>query len=329
VKLRASLCALLGTLLTIIVPSISLAQGVFGAFDALSEISIQPTICIGYLFPNKPNTLSIDMSGDSLVSIKKIKQSFNVEGVWTELVIPIRTPSPLGFAVDFGWLFSTSTQSTETYNLASSGYAERTWRTSTQMCHFEVAATYRFFPSLSGILGFRYDSLMTNFFSPQWKSTNGPTFAHDNSAGLTLSADIPFFGLLLERNIMYGGNVRAGVTWLPTLAGQLEYKEVVRQNYFGTDETKIYVANGVSSSKELSSGHFLETVVEVSAPIYRGAHAGAFLKYSGIDGSAPTASATIGYSKKDNTITAITSENAEKNFNMSSWIVGGTFSLNF
>lgn len=325
-KLKASWYALVGTILTIIAPSISLAQGLFGGFDALSEISIQPTICIGYLFPNKPNTLSVDMSGDSLVSIKKIKQSFNVEGVWTELVIPIRTPAPLGFAIDFGWLFSASTQSTETYKLAS-GYAERTWRTSTQMCHFEVAATYRFFPSLSGILGFRYDSLMTNFFSPQTKSTNGLTFAHDNSASLTLSADIPFFGLLLERNIMYGGNVRAGVTWLPTLAGQLEYKEVVRQNYFATDKT--YVANGVSSFKEFSSGYFLETAVEVSAPIYRGAQAGAFFKYSGIDGSAPTASATIGYGIKDGTITAITSENVEKNFNMSSWIVGGTFSLNF
>lgn len=317
-KLKASLFSLIGTFLTIIAPTISVAQGWFGVFDSLSQVSIQPTICTGYHFPNKPTTLSIDMSGDNLVQIKKIQQSFNVQGLWTELVIPVRTPIPLGFAIDFGWLFPANTLSTETYNIAS-GYGERTWRTSTQMCHFEVAATYRFFPSLSGILGFRYDSFMTRFFSPEWTTTTGLTFAPSNSADLTFSADIPFVGLLLERTMMYGCNVKAGVTWLPTLAGQIEYREVVGQDTLG--------AKGITVVREFSSGYFLEAVAEVSAPIYRRGQAGAFVKYSGINGNAKNASAALGTAP--NTTTAITSENTGINFKRSSWIVGGTISASF
>ncbi len=98
------------------------------------------------------------------------------------------------------------------------------------MVNFQVAATYRFSQSITGILGFRYDSFMTNFASPVVVSqlTNPPTFNQHQRAALTVSGDIPFFGGMIQRDLMNGVNLKAGAIGLPTLPGDISYKETVQ-----------------------------------------------------------------------------------------------------
>ncbi len=311
-KLKASLFSLIGTFLTIIAPTISLAQGLSCGPDSLSMFSVQPKVFIGYMFPNRPTTLSIDTSGSGF-QIQSLEQSFNVQGLWMELVVPIRCPSPLGFAMGLGYLFPANYRSRETYNITGGGVAERTWSTSTQMVNFQVAATYRFSTSVTGILGFRYDSFMTNYLEPENLLQNPLTFYGNQRADLTISGDIPFAGAMVERTFLNGANLKAGAIGLPTLPGQIEYREAVQTSSDG---------RGAILSREFRSGYFLEGFAELSIPISRWGQMGAFAKYNGIYGRATKANVSPGGSDK-------TTIEANVTFDRSSWMFGGTISAGF
>ena len=113
-KFKASCCALIIIILAWIDPKVCSAQGSYYGLDCLSMFSVQPKVLIGYMFPNKPTTLSIETSG--VFQIRSLEQSFNVQGLWTELVVPIRCPSPIGFAMSIGYLFPANYGSEEKYN---------------------------------------------------------------------------------------------------------------------------------------------------------------------------------------------------------------------
>lgn len=312
-KLKASLFSLIGTFLTIIAPTISLAQGLSCGPDSLSMFSVQPKVFIGYMFPNRPTTLSIDTSG-SVFQIHSLEQSFNVQGLWTELVVPIRCPSPLGFAMGLGYLFPANYRSRETY-ITGEGVAKRTWSTSTQMVNFQVAATYRFSTSVTGILGFRYDSFMTNYLEPENLLQNPLIFNGDQRADLTISGDIPFAGAMVERTFWNGANLKAGAIGLPTLPGQIEYREAVITSVPST-------GLGAILSREFRSGYFLEGFAELSIPISRWGQMGAFAKYNGVYGRATKANVSRGGSDT-------TTIEANVTFDRSSWMFGGTISAGF
>jgi hypothetical protein len=266
------------------------------------------------MFPNKPTTLSIDTSGSGF-QIQSLEQSFNVQGLWMELVVPIRCPSPLGFAMGLGYLFPANSRSRETYNITGGGVAERTWSTSTQMVNFQVAATYRFSPSVTGILGFRYDSFMTNYLEPENLLQNPLTFYRNQRADLTISGDIPFAGAMVERTFLNGANLKAGAIGLPTLPGQIEYREAV--------ETSVSPYGiGAILTREFRSGYFLEGFAELSIPISRWGQMGAFAKYNGVYGRATKANVSLGGSDK-------TTIEANVTFDRSSWMFGGTISAGF
>ncbi len=318
-KLKASLFSLIGTFLTIIAPTISLAQGLSCGPDSLSMFSVQPKVFIGYMFPNRPTTLSIDTSGSGF-QIQSLEQSFNVQGLWMELVVPIRCPSPLGFAMGLGYLFPANYRSRETYNITGGGVAERTWSTSTQMVNFQVAATYRFSTSVTGILGFRYDSFMTNYLEPENLLQNPLTFYGNQRADLTISGDIPFAGAMVERTFLNGANLKAGAIGLPTLPGQIEYREAVQTSSDG---------RGAILSREFRSGYFLEGFAELSIPISRWGQMGAFAKYNGVYGRATKANVSGGKTSDGKGGTVDMTIEANVTFDRSSWMFGGTISAGF
>jgi hypothetical protein len=285
--------------------------------------SVQPKVLIGYTFPNRPTTLSIETSG--VFRIRSLEQSFNVQGLWTELVVPIRCPSPIGFAMSLGYLFPTNYGSEEKYNTSDPGVAARTWATSTQMVNFQVAATYRFSQSITGIVGFRYDSFMTNFASPVVVSQlpNPLTLNQHQRATLTVSGDIPFFGGMIERDLMNGVNIKAGAIGLPTLPGDISYKETI-----GTNRGLIN-GESVSVPREFRSGYFLEGFGELSIPFSRWFEIGAFAKYSGIYGRATQADVTYHVKTEIEKDVDLPSVTANLIFDRSSWIFGGTVSASF
>lgn len=324
-KFIASLFVIIVAFVTF-TPAVCLAQGWLCGPGCLSMFSVQPKVFVGYMFPNSPTTLSVDVYDNKDVQIQNLKQSYNVQGLWTELVVPIQCPTPIGFTIGFGYLFPVKYRSQETYNTIEE-IAERTWSTSTQMVNFQVAATYRFSPLIIGILGFRYDSFMTNFMEPGAEVLpNSLSFQRHHLAQLTFSGDLPFVGVSLERNLAYGSIVKAGVIGFPpipgaviSIPGQIEYDEAVGNKVSGSD------AVGVTLHGEFSSGYFLEGFAELSSPISNWVEVGAFAKYNGVYARATEVS--IGHGLFDQNI--IENANANITFFRSSWMFGGAISASF
>ena len=262
-NLKTSFYTIASIILILASPSFAQAQGSFPGSDTLSLILPAPRLSVGYMFPAGPTTLNLDIKGGTAGSIKRLTQSYKLQGLWTELAIPIKTPSPLGFEIGGAYLSSGNNRSYSTKN----GVAERTWRTSTQMCYFQVAATYQITSSISGILGFRYDSFMTNFSEPE--NIVGDSGRLHN-ADFTFSGEIPFFGIAYSRRFMYGSTVNTGMIGLPTLPGDLYHRE--------TRETN----NRLSFNNGADSGYFLEAWAGLSYQLTPLIQVGAFSKYSGV-----------------------------------------------
>jgi hypothetical protein len=308
-NLKTSFYTLASIILILASPSFGQAQGSFFGSDTLSLFSPVPRLSVGYMFPSGPTTLKlVKVDEEAPWRI----QSYKLQGIWAEWAIPVRTPSPLGFEISGGYLFRGNTQSQETYppgwydsNNGLTGMRE--WGTSTQMVNFQAAVTYRFTSSFYGILGFRYDSFMTKFSNPAYLDVGV-----QNLADLTINFDIPFFGIGYTRTLRFGGTVDTGLIGLPTLPGELEYKEG------GTE--------GFSLSRtEFMSGYFLEGWAGLSFPVLSWIQVGAFSKYSGVYGK------TNGRTSGDVTFSDKSPESGKSNaiFESGAWIVGGSVSTSF
>jgi hypothetical protein len=268
------------------------------------------------MFPAGPTTLKLDIKGGPADLIKRLTQSYNLQGLWTELAIPIRTPSPLSFEIGGAYLFSANNRATSTYTLTTtSGGEERSWRTGTQMWYFQALATYQITSSISGILGFRYDSFVTKFSEPQ--NIVGNSLALLHTADFTVNADIPFFGMEYSRRFVSGSTINAGMIGLPAFPCDLLHRET------RNDSKKLSLNNGSDS------GHFLEAWAGLSLPITPWLHAGAFSKYSGAYAKAV---GNWSLSKPDpNDSSKIVTEphETEATFDRGVWIVAGFVGASF
>jgi hypothetical protein len=348
VKRNAKWLALIVIVITALAPSFSFAQEFYGGPTHLLSLSAQPTVYIGWLTPNKATTFSLGNSASNTFNIRSLEQTLNVQGVWTELLVPIKTSSPLGLILDFGYLFPSNKQSEETYNLTSGVAASRTWNTSSQLWNFSVAATYHIFPSVTTIVGFRYESFMTNYKDYENSVPNGLYFNPQALGGtdFTFSGYIPFFGAVIDTSPGYSTNLKAGVIGFPALPGSFVYGEVVTNSGSlngdpESDDNNLPAAywNGIRASNEFGSGYFMEAFAQVSTPISWWAEVGAFVKYSGVYGKATsevnTTRAEAG--KISNTdsppnylsIPQSYNNQADVTFQRSNWIFGGTISACF
>ena len=316
-NLKTSFYTLASIILILASPSFGQAQGSFFGSDTLSLFSPVPRLSVGYMFPSGPTTLKLVKVGEEN---PWLIQSYKLQGIWAEWAIPVRTPSPLGFEISGGYLFLGNNQSQETYpqgwrelNDSNKLKGSRDWGTSTQMVNFQAIVTYRFTSSLSGILGFRYDSFMTKFSHPD--HLDGVVHSiPSNTADLTMNLDIPFFGIGYFRTLKFGGDLNIGLIGLPTLPGELEYKEV-----FGG-------GNQVSLSRtEFMSGYFLEGWAGLSFPVMSWVQVGTFSKYSGVYGKTNgRTSGGVTFSDKNPE-----SGNSDAIFESGAWIVGGSVSTSF
>ncbi|MDQ1286424.1 MAG: hypothetical protein QG663_1858, partial [Thermodesulfobacteriota bacterium] len=129
-NLKTSFYTIVSIILILASPSFGQAQGSFFGSDTLSLILPAPRLSVGYMFPAGPTTLKLDIKDGTADSIKRLTQSYKLQGLWAELAIPIRTPSPLSFEIGGAYLFSANNRATSTYTLTTtSGGEERSWRT--------------------------------------------------------------------------------------------------------------------------------------------------------------------------------------------------------
>lgn len=312
-NLKTSFYTLVSIILILASPWPIQAQGVFCGPDACALFSPVPRLSVGYMFPSGPTTLKLVKVGEET---PWLTQSYKLQGIWAEWAIPVRTPTPLGFEISGGYLFLGNNQSQETYPRGSLESKEfkgsRDWGTSTQMVNFQAVLTYKFSSSFSGILGFRYDSFMTKFSNPDHLGGGVQSMPYD-TADLTINLDIPFFGIGYSRTLKFGGTVDTGLIGLPTLPGELKYKEVFGGQHVSLDST------------EFMSGYFLEGWAGLSFPVMSWVQVGAFLKYSGVYGKTngkTSGGVTVGTEKLE-------SGNSNAIFESGAWIVGGSVSTSF
>jgi hypothetical protein len=310
-NLKTSFYTIVFIILILASPSFVQSQGSFPGLDTLSLISPAPRLSVGYMFPSGPTTLKLDLKGREAYSIKKLTQSYKLQGLWTELAIPIRTPSPLSFEIGGAYLFSANNRSTETYT-TNSGGEERSWRTGTQMWYFQALATYQITPSISGILGFRYDSFVTQFSEPA--NVVGTRTILFHTADFTVNADIPFFGLEYSRRFLYGSAINAGIIGLPAFPCDFVHRET-RENI-----------RKLSFNDGSDSGYFLEAWAGLSFPISPWLQAGAFSKYIGANAKAV---ADLSLSWPGDQKTEELLYETEVTFDRGVWIVAGFVTTSF
>jgi hypothetical protein len=236
----------------------------------------------------------------------------------------VKSSGPLGAIVDFGYLFPSNRTSEENYNLNSPVFASRTWDTRSQLWNLSVAVTYHFFPSVTGILGFRYESFMTNYKDYYNEIPNTLQFNPNALAGtdFNFSGYIPFFGAVVDGSLGSTACFKAGVIGFPALPGSFVYNEIVGNNTYPNS------SNGIKTSNEFSSGYFLEAFGEVSTPINWWARMGGFIKYNGVWGRSTMDVNTNVWT--DDTYPLHSYHNqAVATFQRSSWIFGGSVSASF
>jgi hypothetical protein len=276
----------------------------------------QPTIYTGYVSRTNGVDLVLDAGNSSTALTAGLRHQFDLKGTWVELLVPVRSTGRLGLAFGGGYLFATDPRSTETYTFFPDGtQIQRTWATDIQWANCQVACTLGILPSLTGILGFRYDSFLTNFRYPENNiSAIGDVY---DVADLTFAAYIPYFGLLI--NDVGMGPIRAdiGVVGFPTLLGSLDYHERIGAPGIAVPGG---FNNGIPASNEFRSGHFIEAFGECSVRMRFG-QIGAFGKYGAVYGRT---FASLGERNS-----RLLSPNLNFTFERRNWIFGGKISVDF
>jgi hypothetical protein len=317
----------MAVLLTLLACSSVGAQILWDHPGAIPSFSSQPTVFIGYLTPHKATTFSLGNSASNTFNIRSLEQTLNIQGIWTEFSLPVKSSGPLGVVVDFGYLFPSNRQSEENYYLNASGVASRTWDTRSQLWNLSVAVTYHVLPAVTAVLGFRYESFMNNYTDYYNEIPNTLQFNPNALAGtdFNFSGYIPFFGAIVDGSLGSAACFKAGVIGFPALPGSFVYNEVINNP---SVPSRYPYMNGIKTSNEFTSGHFLEAFGEVSTPINWWARVGAFVKFNGVWGRSTMDVNTNVWTDDIYSLHSYHNQ-AVATFQRSSWIFGGSVSASF
>ncbi len=298
-------------------PASVLAQAGYGWIcPATAKVGTAPSVYTGYFFQNKGADFSFTSADTVLNSVVELRQQFDLQGIWLELMVPVKGNGPLGLVLGWSYLFPIDRTSNETMRLSADTTRYRTWRADTQWWDLQAALTYDLHPSATLIAGFRYDTFQTNFYDPSVRV--GPAGAANDTANIAINAYIPFFGCAVS-NIAPGTgfDIEIGAIGFPTAMGSVNYVEVVSAGIpvGGVD------LPGFPASNEFGKGYFFEAFGEVGVPLLYGWQAGAFVKYGTIN-----AQTEIRVGERNANIPTTL---YEFNLDRRSWVFGGRVSLCF
>ncbi len=277
----------------------------------------EPTVYVGYLFKQKGFSFTLDHDDSDDLEFFDLGQRFDLRGIHLEFMMPVKSVGPLGFTWGWSWLFPLKATSTETYRLAPGmDHAERAWNTDVQWWSLQAALTYAVSPTLTTMLGIRYDNFMTNFKDPedfvQIDSSPGDV------ADLTVSSFIPYLGVALTNLRPANGPLKidAGLLGFPVILGSIKYREL-----FGS-QINIGGGNiiGFPAENEFGAGYFIEAYSELTGEIY-GVRLGGYAKFNALH-----ATTGINLGADDGNIPR---KEMDANFDRRSWSFGGKASVDF
>jgi hypothetical protein len=238
----------------------------------------EPTIFFGYVYKDKGLGMKLESSDGNLGEIERIRQDFDINGLWLELQAPFTVTNCFGLSLGFGHMFPLKTKSVEGYLTTNTTTPadNREWTADPQWWTVDAAATYKLNCSLTAIGGFRWDTFMTNFKDPTLTAvvdTNG-----EERSDMTFNGYIPFLGLQLVRQVSCVSIVRATVIGTPIFWGDYDYKETIGS---------ATAASRLHSSGVVNNGRFVEAMGEVAVNLCP-MQVGAFVKFSALRGTDET-----------------------------------------
>ena len=279
-------------------------------------VHVEPIILIGYMLPIGSDNLSITAVRPGPGSKRlDLRQTSKIQGVWTELIIPVKSAMPIGFTATFGYLFPADYKPLESYSVEGQ-ILERNWSTSTTVINAKFSIDYTFSESLTGILGFQYDSYMSNFIDPENEKGNGGYFNKSQGAQINVTGGSPFLGLMYDRGFWSNMRLKTYFIGFPGIPSLMTYEESLGPDY----------ENSLKLREEISSGYFFEGFAQVSTPVWRAISAGGFAKYREFSGKVSEADAA---DPNDSKTDKKNPGSADVSFLRSNWIFGGVISATF
>ncbi len=214
----------------------------------------EPSAYVGYLYRSHGGTLQTRLDGPATAGQTTfLRNDFDLQGIWLELALPVTISQDIGFVVSGAHLFALQPTSTQSYTIFNSPTAARQWNPDIQWWEMNAAGTYQFAPFISGLAGFRWTSLITNFNDA--KNQVGFVAPNADCGSLNTNSYIPYAGVLMEGKPDCRSSVKVAAYGCPILPASLTYNETMDLT---SQPTAIY-ATTLSST-----GYFFETLAEYS-----------------------------------------------------------------
>jgi hypothetical protein len=267
-------------ILAVIIPTQSIGGGWTGfQHPGYPCASGATSFYVGYYSDPSGLNISFQSRTPSDNSLNQLSHKVDFQGVWFELLAPIKSSGPLGLMLGAFYNFPSHRSSQEIVNTGALG-ANRTWDASPQWGGFQFALTYEINPVLTALVGFRYDSLQVNFSQPQPVVNPNDIFDH---AELSISQYLPYFGFAYKRMLSRTGfELETALIGFPTLLGAVDFTETVTSGLTIGGRT----APGFPAHQNFQSGRFLEWYAEITLPLRDCCRLGSFVRYNVAQASA-------------------------------------------
>jgi hypothetical protein len=241
------------------------------------------------------------------------------QGVWFELLAPIKSDGPLGLLLGAFYHFPASLYSQEIVNTGGQG-VNRTWDVAPQWGGFQAALTYEIRPALTALVGFKYESLQVNFSNVRPVINPNDVIDH---ADISISEYIPYFGFAYKRVQPNSGlELELAFIGFPALPGSVDFTETVASGLIVSGHS----VPGFPASGGFQSGRFLEWYAEASFPLRDCCRVGSYLRYN-----VAQASATVKSLSRWDVDPRIRFPSVDYDFNFDRrvWSVGGVLAFSF
>lgn len=269
---------------------------------------------VGYFTDPTKLDISFQSRTASNNSVNFLSHSVDFEGVWFELLAPIKTCAPVGLVLGGAYNFPSSRSSQETINIGGRG-VNRIWDAAPQWGWLQAALTYDIFPALTAVAGFKYESLQVNF--SQARPITNPNGVLDR-ADISMSKYIPYFGFAYRRVLPNSGlELELALIGFPMLLGTVDFSETVTSGLVIGGRR----VHGFPASQSFQSGRFLEWYAEVTLPLRGLCRLGSFVRYN-----VAQASASVNVGERDSSIPRVY---YDFSFDRRVWAVGGVVALSF
>lgn len=223
--------------------------------QACKTTSSEPSAYVGYLYKDHGAGIQLQFNGPATVGqTTYTRNDFDLQGIWLELALPVAIDHNMGFLVTGAHLFSIQPTSIQSYSLAGVASAARKWNTDVQWWEVNGAGSYQFFPSVTGIVGFRWINFAVNFTNSV--DLQGFVSPSTDAATLTTNSYIPYSGLLIESKPDCRGTIKLAAYGSPILPVDFDYNETV--SLTGQARTAF------STKAAMGNGYFAEGFTEYS-----------------------------------------------------------------